>query len=120
MWKSIAITAAIGALYLGFVFGHRWMENRRLEQHATQPAAVPQQYRTDELKILQFYSPRSRVVCYGVLNATKVTITPEPGDVSPALSRCVNVHIAATKEFTITAASRTGAVASQKVVVSGP
>src|SRR5690242_17698506 len=110
MWKSIAITALLGLLYLGWVFGRRWIENRRLERQSHQEISVPAEYRTSTLKILQFYSPQPRRVCYGVLNAAKVRVAPSPGDVSPAISRCIDVNIANPTEFTLTAESAAGQV----------
>lgn len=117
MSKVLTVTTIIAVLYLGWVFGRRWMENRRLEHRAAQPAPLPKQYRTDSLKILQFFSPRPRVVCYGVLNAIKIRITPEPGEVAASLSRCLDVHITESTEFTITAESQSGATTSQEIIV---
>jgi hypothetical protein len=117
MWRAIAVTLVIGMLYLGWVFGRRWMENRRLEQQSQEQVQVPAEYRTNDLKILQFYSPQPQRICYGVLNAAKVRIAPAPGEVSPSLSRCVDVNVSRPTEFTLTAESQGGATASQTVVV---
>jgi hypothetical protein len=117
MWKMAAVTAGMAVVYLAWVFGHRWMENRRLRLRPAETIQLPEQYRTTSLKILEFYSPKPEMVCYGVLNAVKVRILPEPGDVAPSLSRCIEVPVKTRTTLTLTAESRGGEALSRTLVL---
>jgi hypothetical protein len=115
--KLIVLPGIFAVIYLGWVFGNRWLENRRYQREAAAPEQVPEQYRGNALKISQFYSPRAGLVCYGVVNAKHVKITPEPGDVAPSVSRCIEVHESKDTTFTLTAEAEAGTSTSQTVLV---
>jgi hypothetical protein len=115
--KVVALPGIFALIYLTWVFGTRWMENRRYRQQAPASQEVPKQYRGTALKILQFYSPRPELLCYGVVNADRVKISPQPGEVSPSVSRCMEVHPAKDTTFTLTAESSRGETVSASVIV---
>ena len=111
-------------LYVGWVFFSRWHENRGIERAAAekQAAIQQQQDRTTveemggkELAIQNFYgSPgvvkkgESVQLCYGVANAKAVTLVPQDNPVWPSYSRCVDVKMAKTTTFTLTATDANG------------
>jgi len=118
---AMSTTLVFAILYCAWVFGNRYLENRQIEKDENaaeaQAAALPRQYQGNEVKILQFYSPRPASVCYGVVNAKSVQITPEVGDTAPSVSRCVDVHPAKSTEYTIKAQAANGTTATQTLVV---
>ncbi|MCC6585617.1 MAG: hypothetical protein IT168_02760 [Bryobacterales bacterium] len=76
-------------------------------------------------KITQFYAspnvvaPGERsLLCYGVENTTIVTMTPQTEDLTPSLSRCIEIHPTETTEYTLAAGGLGAAVtATTKVKV---
>jgi hypothetical protein len=114
--KMTAITAAICALYLAFVFGSRWWERKEAERVAQDKfAALPAELSGEELKILHFYaSPvtlrrgEKGVLCYGVLNAAKVELAPRVEEIKPALNRCLEIAPGQTTRYRLTAESQEG------------
>jgi hypothetical protein len=81
------------------------------------------------LKILQFYaasgtvSPGDEVlVCYGVVNAVKATITPDVGPVRPLYNKCLRVAPKQTTTYTLTASDAAGHSTSEsfRIVVAAP
>jgi hypothetical protein len=98
------------ALVIALAYAGWQLWSRRAPAPPPETPYVPQEYRTSELKVLQFYSPSNPVLagqaatlCYGVLNATAARIEPGVGAVSPSLSRCVNVSPRETTTYTLTA-----------------
>lgn len=81
-------------------------------------AGVPAELATRELKILNFYAPRipergkPSTVCYGVLNAARVELDPPLAEVSPSISRCVEVTVRQQVQLTLRAYGRDGRVVS--------
>lgn len=81
---------------------------------APPPAGVPGELDTRELKILNFYAPRipergrPATLCYGVLNAVRVTLDPPLADVSPSISRCVEIVVHKETRLTLRAFGRDG------------
>jgi hypothetical protein len=76
------------------------------------------------LKILLFYAtpavvPRggSAQLCYGVANATTVSIDNGVEEIKPSLSRCVEVKPKHTTNYTISAADDKGRRATQTIIV---
>src|SRR5579863_5232030 len=90
------------------------------QQQAVQPP--------DPARITQFYATAPRLaageqelLCYGVANAKKVTLSPPSQEISAALSRCVEVTPKETTTYTLTAEGETGAPASSQLTVTlGP
>jgi hypothetical protein len=69
----------------------------------------------DKLKIMSFYaSPgvvkrgEKTLVCYGVSNAKTVEIEPHIDDLTPSLSRCLEVFPKRTTEYKLTASDAQG------------
>lgn len=115
MW----VAAAIAIAYAAVVIGSRHLESRRLakdaetrkaEEYSNSPLA------TSALKILQFYSStpvisagQPATLCYGVLNARRLSLEPGNVSLSPALSRCVQVSPRQTTKYRLVAADSRGA-----------
>lgn len=78
----------------------------------------------DPVKILAFY-PRDAVIipggttllCYGVSNAKSVHVDPPVDGISPALTRCVEIHPKGETKYTLTAEGSGGQTVSQSTVV---
>ena len=78
----------------------------------------------DQLSILGFnaaekdVSPGGRVLlCYGVSNATAVTIEPEVEPIKPALQHCLEVFPKKTTEYTLTASDGRGNTKSKSLTI---
>ena len=81
----------------------------------------------DPPRITQFYatSPRlasgeKELLCYGVANAKKVTLSPPAQELSAALSRCVEVNPTENTTYTLTAEGDGPAAKSEVTVLMGP
>jgi hypothetical protein len=108
------------ALYSGYVLFSRRQENRRLEKAAQKKEAeadrrIVEQYGSGELKILMFYgnpptlSAGSKgLLCYGVSNAKSARIEPLIAEVTPSLSRCVDVTPSVSTTYTFIATDANG------------
>ena len=115
-YSAVKVTLAVfvlAVLYLLFVFGNRWIDDRYAAEQARaeleRKKRLPPELATEEMKVLQFYaSPpvvtagQQALLCYGVLNAKKARIEPEPGEITPALSRCLAVTPRRTVTYTLT------------------
>jgi hypothetical protein len=85
-------------------------------------AAVPQ------VSVTQFYPTATRIgkgerveLCYGVDNASTVTLQPPVEKVWPALVRCFEVRPAVTTRYTLTATDSEGRSASKSATIEvGP
>lgn len=81
-------------------------------------AGVPAELATRELKILNFYAPRvpergkPSTICYGVINAERVELDPPLAQISPSISRCVEVTVREDTQLTLRAYGREGRVVS--------
>lgn len=131
LYTSIAIGIAL--LYVGWVFFYRWVENRDLEQRATQEKAEKQreedratveQMGGKELAIQNFYAApgvirrgESTKLCYGVANAKTVRLEPQPNPVWPSFARCVDVSPSATTTYTLTIEDAAGNTKTQTLEV---
>lgn len=77
-------------------------------------AGIPKELDTLELKILNFYAAEQPVrgqpfsLCYGVINATRVEMTPSFDDTPPVLTRCVQATLGRETELTLRAYGRNG------------
>lgn len=112
------IVLAAVLIYIGFVVVNRWWDQRAFDarEAAREKAGrLPPELATSELKVLQFYgSPplvaagEQALLCYGVLNATKVRVEPGAIELGPSLSRCFQVAPKRTTEYTLTASDARG------------
>jgi len=125
--RNTAIAAVIAIAYLVYVFGQRWSDakDREREEAKKTAGALHPAYTGEELKIMSFYASPPQVaaggktlLCYGVLNAATVRITPEPGDVAPSLSRCFEVVPRRTTEYRLAAVDKAGKEASESLTVT--
>jgi hypothetical protein len=93
-------------------------------QAPSPPAAKKAEQAKPPVAITQFYPTRPRVgrgeqveLCYGVDNATKVTLEPPIEKVWPAQARCFSIRPASTATFTLTAWDDQGRSASKSVTI---
>ncbi len=85
---------------------------------------VPAELNTAELKILNFYVPalaavrgEQTLLCYGVLNAASVKLSPPLADLSPSIARCVYITLNKATELSLTATGRDGLEASRSFII---
>jgi type II secretory pathway component PulJ len=124
-YTSAALLAAIA--YAGWTIYSRWQENRRaVQEAAAQKLELDQQTLKmigTDLKILTFYANPSihpgekALICYGVANASSVSIEPAVEALWPSLSHCIPAAPLKTTEYTLTAGDAQGRSVSQKIVV---
>ena len=122
----------VALIYLGYVFYMRSQQNRTFEERAARAKAAQaladqktvQGMGGDKFEILRFYADPAAVargdsteLCYGVSNATAVTLQPQSNAMWPAFSKCVPVSPRKTTEFTLTATSASGEVKTSKITV---
>ncbi len=135
-WKNPFVYSGfvilVVALYVGWILLSRWNENRQIEQR-NHDAAAQKQHEQDqktveqmggsELAIQSFYGNpqirrgQSAQLCYGVANAKKVTLEPQPNPVWPSYSRCVDVSPSKTTTYTLTASDAAGHSVSQTFTI---
>jgi hypothetical protein len=82
---------------------------------AERNAATVAYYGNGQLKVLSFYANPVEVkrgaralVCYGVSNASTVSIEPAIGETWPSTSRCLEVTAARNAEYKLTATDASG------------
>ena len=127
-WTWLPVGAAF--LYAAAVFGMRWQENRAIESEAQREEAlenrrIVEQYGDGELKVLMFYANPPKVspggktaLCYGVANAKSLRIEPAVPDISPSLSRCVDVRPTKATTYTLVATAASGQETSRELTVA--
>ncbi len=128
--RAVLLVGLVAALaYVGWVFANRKLSDTKAENELTKKqqrssAELDKIYGGSEVKILQFYSPTVAVVpgqaatiCYGVLNAKKVSIDPPVDGVSPALNRCVEVKPRQETTYTLNAEGEDGRIVTASVVL---
>jgi hypothetical protein len=119
------LAVILAAIYSGWTLYSRYQSAREADQRvhdtqtqksASQAQTVIDEYGGGKLAILSFHvepqvaSAGERVlVCYGVANATEVTIEPRIEDVKPSVSRCLEVHPTTSVTYTLTARDGSGA-----------
>jgi hypothetical protein len=120
---------AIAVVYVSWVFLARYWSHHNTtpvkdEEQARRNAEFARTYGGTQVKILQFYAREGNltqgsptVLCYGVLNARAVRITPAVDGVSPALSRCVEVSPIKDTQYTLTAEGNDGHTVSESFML---
>jgi len=126
---SSALILIVGA-YVGWIMFSRRQDTRDYEQRAAQAQAKKQheqdqaaieQLGGSELAIQMLYATRSiergesAQICYGVANATSVTLEPQSNKVWPSHNLCVDVKPVKTTTYTLTAAGANGKSVTQQV-----
>lgn len=127
--RLLWVLLAVAALYVAGVFYSRWDSARQFEQRIEQ-RRIEEARRGYELAgggrfdILQFYaSPgvvrrgESLELCYGVSNARKVRLEPQPNPVWPALARCVRVAPTEDTTYVLTIEDAEGNTRSASLTV---
>lgn len=117
----LTIALVIVGLRLGWVYFER---SQPAPPKARVLPGVPAELNTTELKILNFYVPAAAAVrgeetllCYGVLNAVSVKLSPPLTELSPSLARCAYITLHKETELTLTATSKDGLEASRSFVL---
>jgi hypothetical protein len=110
---------AISVLFLGWVLLSRGSASTQTD--AARPATTQRNadtlayYGNGQLKVLSFYASPAEVrkgsralVCYGVSNATAVSIEPAAGETWPSTGRCMEVTATKDTEYKLTARDGNG------------
>jgi hypothetical protein len=94
LWISIGVLA----IRVGWIWWSRHqdaVEMQRAAEAAHRGAPLPRELKGNALNILNFYAQSGEIkagdrdlMCYGVVNAKRVTLTPEVEQVYPAVNRC--------------------------------
>ena len=128
---SSALILIVGA-YVGWIMFSRRQDTRAYEQRAAQAQARKQheqdqaaieQLGGSELAIQMLYATRSiergetAQICYGVANATSVTLEPQSNKVWPSHNLCVDVKPVKTTTYTLTAVGAKGKSLTQQVTI---
>ena len=113
-FTTVAVILAF--VYVGWIFFSRWQENRELEQKRKEAAAenarkVVETLGGTDLKILSLTLDRGLIrrgekvtLCYGVMNAKKVSIDPAPNvETWPSTNRCIEYAPTRDTRFTLKA-----------------
>ena len=124
---SLILTAAICTAYLGWVFLSRRLDRQRAEEEMQAKDAETNRKLTSVLgdgtvKILSFYASPAVVsrghkslLCYGVSNAASVRLQPPVEQITPSLSRCVEVNPTSSTEYKLVAEGKDGTSVEQSV-----
>ncbi len=119
----------LAAIYSGLVFYSRREENRAIEEKAAADrraadARVLEMMGGNRFDILNFYASPGHIrrgetvqLCYGVSNATSLTLDPKDANVYPAYSNCVRISPRKTTTYTLTAADAQGHTQTASVTV---
>lgn len=121
--SSVVLTLVL--IVVGLRFGWIYLERSKPSTpKAKAPPGIPAELNTSELKILNFYVPATAAVrgeetllCYGVLNAVSVRMTPLLAQLSPSVARCVYITLNKATELTLTATGKDGLEASRSFVL---
>ena len=125
----ITFVLILAAAYAGWTFYTRYSARQEASEKARETEAQRDQQTVErfgggKLRILSFYAspnvvlPGQRVlVCYSVVNATEVSITPEIEPIKPSITRCLEVFPKESTTFTLKARDAGGAEAKQKASV---
>jgi hypothetical protein len=123
--KPLPVLVSVALVVAGLRLGWVYLERSQPGPPAAKASpGVPAALNTTELKILNFYVPAAAAVrgeqtllCYGVLNAASVRLTPPLAELSPSLARCVHIVLSNETELTLTATSKEGHEASRSFVI---
>lgn len=120
--------AVISILYIGWFFWNRWQEDKlyreAIEYKKSEPDRQTAQLLGTSVKVLNFYVNPSVVargqqvlMCYGVANATNVSVDPPVDGIWPSVARCLNVAPRKTTTYRLTASDAAGHKATETVTV---
>ncbi len=121
--KLLPFTSAaviIAALYLVWVFYSRWEAGRDAEQaqrdtRVQDAQKVLEAYGGNKVTVLSLSAVQgvihrgdSTQICYGVSNATTVSMSPPVGELWPSMYRCVDISPKADTTYILTASDGQG------------
>jgi hypothetical protein len=128
--RFASVGVIIAALYVGWTFysRHASDESAARDAAAKQEAARQKQaqliFGSGEVKIVSYSVDKSALargesadLCYGVINATKVTLDPPVEAAKPSAYHCLTVAPRATTTYTLTASNDHGQSKSLAVTV---
>ena len=120
----------LAAAYTGWTFYSRFRagqdaEEKSRESEARQNQRVVDRFGGGKLKILAFYSTpvtaaegEKILLCYSVVNATEVEITPEIEQIKPSISHCLEARPKRSTTYTLKARDAAGADVTQTTTVA--
>jgi len=117
-----SIAVVIAALYVAWVFYSRYESSRKAtqaiaaKQEQQRKQVIDEVYGSGEIRFQNFSADdgmlkpgQTTQLCYGVVNATSVRVTPPVGeDVKPMYHHCVEVAPKKTTTYTMTAYNAKG------------
>jgi hypothetical protein len=125
---SVGILLAI--LYVAWTFYSRHASDAQAardlaaKQDAKRQAQAKLIFGSGEVKIVSYSVDKASLargesadLCYGVINATKVTLDPPVEDAKPSAYHCLTVAPTETTTYTLTASNDHGQTKSLKVTV---
>lgn len=127
------LAVAVAAAYSGWIMYSRFRDAREAEERiekrkrdrAIEQGRWVSSVVGDEVKILSFAADPgvvrpggSVLLCYGVANASTVTIEPKVEGVRPAFTHCVETFPRKTTSYTLTAADGQGRTVSASLTVA--
>jgi len=112
----------IAAIYVGWTFYSRAKENREADKAVAEKQAERERetneriFGSGEVRITQFYAEtgllqrgQSTQICYGVVNATSVSMDPPVGEaLKPSWGHCSDISPKKTTTYTFTATGAAG------------
>ena len=124
--SSVLVIVALCVVWIMF---SRWQENSEIERRAAEKKREDNRQAVEMMggnrfEILSFYASPGEIrrgetvtLCYGVANAKKVTLEPQPNPVWPSYARCVDVVPTEDTTYTLTAEDAAGHVKTQTLTV---
>jgi hypothetical protein len=125
---SVGILLAL--LYVGWTFYSRHASDAQAardlatKQDAKRQAQAKLIFGSGEVKIVSYSVDKASLargesadLCYGVINATKVTLDPAVEEGKPSAYHCLTVAPRVTTTYTLTASNEQGQTKSLKVTV---
>jgi hypothetical protein len=126
-----SVLVGIVLVVVAWILFSRWQQNRSIE-HRNRDEVSRKQRENDRITLrqlggkdlaIQTFSVTPSVIrrgenaqlCYGVANAKKVALEPQPNAVWPSYSYCVDVSPAKTTTYTLTISDDTGNTKSQSL-----
>jgi hypothetical protein len=124
---TMAVLAAVA--YDGWIFYSRWRAARQGEEASRMAEAQRDQQTLDMLggtqfRIINFYAVPQQIrrgsqarICFGVYGAKSVRIEPQPGDVHPAISNCIEVTPRRDTAYKLTAEDAGGKTVTASLMI---
>ncbi len=123
------LTLIVVAAYTGWTFYSRYSAGQEAieqvkEKEVSQDQKTVDRFGGGKLRILSFYASPNVVrsgerilVCYSVVNATEVSITPEIEPIKPSITRCLETFPKVSTTYTLKARDASGVEITQAASV---